>query len=74
MPSTPATEPAGDRKVTRFTDIVCPRRIWVNSPRVPVVIRLTIQRPDFSVAVEEMVLRENLPVQVRIEAPPLRYT
>src|ERR1035437_5469812 len=67
--SAPATEPAGECRVTRFTDIVCPRRIWVNSPRVSVVIRLTVQRPGNSAAVEEMVLRERLPVQVRIEAP-----
>ena len=59
----------GQRQITRYTDIVCPRRIWVNSPRVPVVVRLTVQRSALSAAVEEMVLREGLPVQVRIEAP-----
>lgn len=69
LASAPATETAGERKVTRYTDIVCPRRIWVNSPRVSVVIRLTVQRPIYSASVEEMVLREHLPLQVRIEAP-----
>jgi hypothetical protein len=40
----------------------------VNSPRFSVVVRLNVQRPAYSAAVEEMVLREHLPVQVRIEA------
>lgn len=53
-------------QLTRYTDIACPRRVWVGSPRVSVVVRLTAQQPAHSAAV---VLREDLPVQVRIEAP-----
>lgn len=69
--SSPPTPEAsrGDRQITRYTDIVCPRRIWVRSPRISVVVRLTVQRSALSAAVEEMVLRERLPVQARIEAP-----
>jgi hypothetical protein len=63
------TELAGERRVTRYTDIVCPRRVWVNSSRISVVVRLTVKPPAYSAAVEEMSLREELPVQVRIEAP-----
>jgi tetratricopeptide (TPR) repeat protein len=55
--------------VTRYVDIVCPRRVWVNTPRVSIVARLTVQRPAYSAEAEEMVLVERLPVQVSIEAP-----
>ena len=61
-------DPPGDRQITRYTDIICPRRIWVDNPRVPVVVRLTVQRSALSAKVEKMVLREDLPVQVHIEA------
>lgn len=65
----PMTEDSpGERQITRYTDIVCPRRIWVNSSRVPVVVRLTVQRSALSPSAEEMFLCEDLPVQVRIEA------
>jgi hypothetical protein len=60
---------AGERNVTRYTDIVCARRVWIKTPRVPVVVRLTTKFPAYSALVEEMSLREDLPVQVRIEAP-----
>ena len=56
-------------KITRYTDIVCPRQVWVGSSRVSVVVRLTVQQPAHSAAAEKMVLREDLPVQVRVEAP-----
>jgi hypothetical protein len=63
------SEPTEPRQVTRYTDISCPRRIWVDAPRVSVVVRLTIRSPQYSAAVGEMVLREDLPVQARIVAP-----
>ncbi|MBM4430643.1 MAG: hypothetical protein FJ026_09910 [Chloroflexi bacterium] len=59
---TPATS------VTRYTDIACPRRVWIKTPRVSVVVRLTVQRQEFSAAVEELKLREDLPVRVRVGA------
>jgi hypothetical protein len=64
-----AAKLTGERRVTRYTDIVCPHRVWVNTPRVSVVVRLTVKPSAYSAAVEEVSLREDLPVQVRIEAP-----
>lgn len=55
--------------IARYTDIACPRRIWVRSPCISVVVRLTVAPPTYSAAMEEMMLHEHLPVQVRIEAP-----
>jgi hypothetical protein len=57
------------RQITRYTDISCPRRIWVDAPRVSAVVRLTIEPVDYSATAEALPLRENMPVQVRIEAP-----
>lgn len=55
--------------ITRYTDIACPRRVWIETPRLSVVVRLTVQRPDYSAAVEEVALRQDLPVRVQVEAP-----
>lgn len=55
--------------VTRYTDITCPRRIWAETPRAAIVVRLTVQRPELSAAIEELGLFEHLPVQVHLEAP-----
>lgn len=55
--------------VTRYTDITCPRRVWVIYGRIAVTVGLTVDRSQFSAAVEELHLRESLPVQVRIAAP-----
>ena len=55
--------------ITRYTDIVCPRRVWVKTPRVSVVVRLTMQFPAYSAAVEELALQAGLPVRVRVDAP-----
>jgi hypothetical protein len=55
--------------VTRYTDIACPRRVWVQTPRIPVVVRLTMRSPIHSDAIEELELQTQVPVRVRIEAP-----
>ncbi len=56
--------------VTRYTDISCPRRVWIETSRVNVIVRLTVDPPQLSdappVALE---LSEDLPVQVTINAP-----
>lgn len=61
-----ATEPA---MVTRYTDILCPRRVWIETPRIAVVVRLTLEPTPESAASEDLSLRADLPVQVQIEAP-----
>lgn len=55
--------------VTRYTDITCPRRVWVESPRVPVVVRLAVKRPEHSAAEAKLSVRQSLPVQVHMDAP-----
>lgn len=55
--------------VTRYTDIACPQRVWVETPRITVVVRLTAQPSTYSVATEEFEVRTDLPVQVRLDAP-----
>jgi len=54
--------------VTRYTDIACPGRVWVKTPRITVVVRLTAQRSDYSAVIEPVELRTDLPVQVRLGA------
>ncbi len=58
----------GRAVVTRYTDIACPRRVWVETPRISAVVRLTVYPPAHSAAVEELALREELPVRVRVDA------
>ncbi|MCB0228993.1 MAG: hypothetical protein KDH90_07665, partial [Anaerolineae bacterium] len=58
--------PATASTVTRYTDITCPRRVWVIYGRIAVTVGLTVDPSQFSAAVEELRLRESLPVQVRI--------
>ncbi len=55
--------------VTRYTDIVCPRQVWLQTSRISVVIRLTIKPSAYSEAVKKLELSQDLPVRVRIDAP-----
>ncbi len=55
--------------VTRYTDISCPRQVWVEAPRISVVVRLTVRPPEHSAAVEALAVQAALPVSVRVEAP-----
>ena len=57
------------RPVTRYTDIACPGRVWLQTPRVPVVVRLTVRSLEHSAVAEELAVREGLPVRVRVTAP-----
>ncbi len=66
--------PAGDggraaAPVTRYTDIVCPRRVWVGTARVAVVVRLTVDLPATSAAVQKLTLDPAQPLRVSIQAP-----
>jgi hypothetical protein len=66
----PASSPAPvSSVVTRYTDIACPSRAWIETPRINVVVRLTMQPVDVSAASEEVQVRTDAPVQVQIEAP-----
>ncbi|MBN1483899.1 MAG: CHAT domain-containing protein [Chloroflexia bacterium] len=62
-------EEAASSTVIRYTDISCPRRAWIESPRISVVVRLAARRPAYSADARELALQEDLPVRVRIRAP-----
>ncbi len=60
---------AAQPPVTRCTDITCPRRVWVETPRIVVTVRLTVRQMAESEASAAVTVVENLPVLVRIDAP-----
>ncbi len=64
-----AGERAAAATVTRYTDITCPRRVWVETPRIAVVVQLTLSPPERSAAAETLALQRDTAVAVRIEAP-----
>lgn len=68
-PSEPGARASAPRTAVRYTDISCPRRVWVQTPRVSVVVRLTMAPREQSASVQALSLREDLPVQVRLDAP-----
>ena len=57
------------KSVTRYTDIVCPRRVWIGTPRIAVVVRLTVRTPKLSAAVSKIEVDRERPVRVAIQAP-----
>lgn len=61
--------PGAARMMVRYTDISCPRRVWVETPRISVVVRLTLTPRAESAAVEPLSVRDDVPVQVRVDAP-----
>ena len=54
--------------VVRHTDISYPQRVWQQTQRFHIIVRLTIQRSRFSVLAEELVLVENSPVRVHLHS------
>jgi hypothetical protein len=65
----PADSQTAPSPVLRYTDISCPRRVWIETPRIPVVVRLTVQRPAYSAAVQELALDPTQTVRVSLQAP-----
>jgi hypothetical protein len=59
----------GAAAITRYTDIACPRRVWVETPRISVVVRLTVEQPEHSAATETLSQLSEAPVQVQLVAP-----
>ena len=64
--ATPGDQPT---TVTRYTDISCPERAWIDAPRITAVVRLAVLPPAYSADIQELALRTDLPVLVRITAP-----
>jgi hypothetical protein len=60
--------------VTRFTDISYPRRVWIETPRVTIVVRLTIKPSELSSIVEEMKLAKDLPVRIKLQSLAFQIT
>lgn len=55
--------------IRRFVDISCPRKVWLQSSRVTVVVRLSESHTELSDAPEQAFLLKEQPLQVRLEAP-----
>jgi SAM-dependent methyltransferase len=55
--------------VTRYTDIACPRRVWVEAERLTVVVQLTVNQPTRSAARAALDVRPDAPVAIRLTAP-----
>ena len=56
--------------VTRFTDIAYPRRVWIQTRRISIVVRLNQHPSDMSdIPSKELALLEEIPVLIRMEAP-----
>ncbi len=55
--------------ITRYTDIACPRRVWVEAPRLTVTVQLTVDLPTRSAAVSKLDVRPDAPVAIRLTAP-----
>ncbi len=54
----------------RFVDISCPRKVWIKSHRISIVVRLKESHYEYSDAPEKALqLEEEKPVLVRIDAP-----
>lgn len=62
-------EPDSTPYVTRYTDIACPRRVWVQEQRISLVVRLTVALPEYSADTEALSLLEDVPVRTRVTAP-----
>lgn len=58
-----------DGTVWRYTDIVCPSRVWVGVPRFTLVLRLTVAPRVGSASVTEVAIKQRDPVRARIDAP-----
>ncbi|CAD5990491.1 hypothetical protein PCC9214_05809 [Planktothrix tepida] len=69
-PSTPVTKVSDTGgNVVRYTKISCPRRVWVDTPEISVVVWLTVQPPKYSSAsIGNFSVYEGQPVLVRVEA------
>lgn len=55
--------------VTRYTDISCPRRVWIDTPRLTVTVGLTLEASRFSEDVQGLAVQVDQPVIVRASAP-----
>lgn len=55
--------------VTRYTDIVCPRQVGIETPRVTAIVRLTKTPREYSEVVKELLLQSSQSVRVYIHAP-----
>lgn len=62
-----------EAQVTRYTDISCPRRVWINTKRILVTVRLSTEVKEDSAASSALSLHPEYPLRVRIEAPAFNF-
>ncbi len=56
-------------RVSRYTDISCPRKINGKERRVSVVVRLTVDRPEHSASTTALSVQEQRHVKICLDAP-----
>ena len=56
-------------RVSRYTDISCPRKINGKERRVSVVVRLTVDRPEHSASTTSLSVTEQRYVKICLDAP-----
>jgi hypothetical protein len=63
------TRTVTDDTLRRYTDVVCPSRVWVEVPRFALVLRLTLAPRAGSASSSEVAIGSVAPVRARIDAP-----
>ncbi len=61
--------PVSGRALTRHVDLSCPREVFLDTPRIQVVVRLRLEASEHTVDDLELKVDGGLPVVVRLEAP-----
>lgn len=58
----------GDFRESRFTDISCPKRVWINTPRISLIVRLRVQKHKESSATTELKVLPGASIKILIES------
>lgn len=58
----------GDSRESRFTDISCPKRVWINTPRISLIVRLRVQKHKESSATTELKVLPGALIKMRVES------
>ena len=61
--------PVASPALKRHVDLSCPREVFLDTPRIQVVVRLRVEATEHTVEDLELKLDGSLPVVVRLEAP-----
>lgn len=58
----------GDSRESRFTDISCPKRVWINTSRISLIVRLKVQKHKESSATTELKVLPGALIKMRVES------